>query len=53
VIIGCGAKNLALLQNQCKQSQLGKLVILITGKQYKKARIIVSNGGNILFAQQP
>jgi hypothetical protein len=29
---GCGAKNLALLQNQCKYSQLGKLINLITWK---------------------
>ena len=27
---GCGAQNLALLQYQCKPSQLGKLSILIT-----------------------
>jgi DNA gyrase/topoisomerase IV subunit A len=29
---GGGAKNLALLQNQCKLSQLGKLIIFITGE---------------------
>ena len=28
----CGAKNLALLQNQYKLSQLGKLIVLITRK---------------------
>ena len=33
---GCGAKNLALLQNQCKHSQLGKLIIFITEKMVHK-----------------
>ncbi len=47
------AKNLALLQNQCKPSQLGKLIIPITGKWYTKVRIIVSNCGNIIFAPEP
>ena len=35
----CGAKNLALFQNQCKHSQLGKLIIFITG-------IMVHKGNN-------
>ncbi len=30
------AKNLALLQNQCKPSQLGKLINLIAGKMAHK-----------------
>jgi hypothetical protein len=30
--MGYGAKNLALLQNRCKPSQLGKLIHLIPGK---------------------
>jgi hypothetical protein len=47
IAIGCGAKNLALLQNQYKPSQLGKLINLITRKWYTK--IIVSNCGNIIF----
>ena len=50
---GCGAKNLALLQNQCKPSQLGKLINLINGKWHTKVRIIVSNCRNIIFAPQP
>jgi len=29
---GCGAKNLALFQNQCKPSQFGNLIHFITGK---------------------
>jgi hypothetical protein len=41
-----------LLQNQCKPSQLGKL-ISSPGKRYTKARIIVSNYGNRIFAPQP
>jgi len=35
---GCGAKNLALLQNQCKPSQLGKLINLIAGKKVHKGK---------------
>ena len=35
---GCGAKSLALLQNQCKPSQLGKLINLITGKKVHKGK---------------
>ena len=35
---GCGAKNLALLQNQCKSSQLGKLINLINGKMAHKGK---------------
>ncbi len=35
---GCGAKDLALLQNQCKPSQLGKLIILITWKMIHKGK---------------
>jgi len=37
---GSGAKNLALLQNKCKPSQLqlGKLIILITGKKVHKGK---------------
>ena len=35
---GCGAKNLALLQNQCKSSQLGKLILLITGIMAHKGK---------------
>ena len=35
---GSGAKNLALLQNQCKHSQLGKLINLIKGKIIHKGK---------------
>ncbi len=35
---GCGAKNLALLQNQCKPSQLRKLINLIAGKKVHKGK---------------
>ena len=35
---GSVAKNLALLQNQCKPSQLGKLINLIAGKQVHKGK---------------
>ena len=33
-----GAKNLALLQNQCKPSQLGNLINLITDKMAHKGK---------------
>jgi hypothetical protein len=33
---GCGAKNMALLQNQCEHSQFGQLINLITGKIVQK-----------------
>jgi len=36
---GCGAKNLALLQNQCKPSRFGKLINQVSGK-------MVHNGKN-------
>src|SRR5665811_662020 len=35
---GCGAKNLALLQNQCKPSQLGNLSILLRDKITHKGK---------------
>jgi len=35
---GCVAKNLALLQNQRKHSQLGKLTTLITDKMVQKSK---------------
>ena len=47
---GSVAKNLALLQNQCKSSQLGKLINLIAENKYTKVKIIVSNCGNIIFS---
>ena len=52
-IYGYGAKNLALLQNKCKPSQLGKLIIPLTGKLVPKGKIVVSNSGNIIFVPQP
>ena len=36
--MGSGAKNLALLQNQCKHLQLGKLIIFITDKIVHKGK---------------
>ena len=35
---GSGAKNLALLQNQCKHSQLGNLINFITDKIVHKGK---------------
>ncbi len=35
---GSGAKNLVLLQNKCKPSQLGQLTILITWKMPYKGK---------------
>jgi hypothetical protein len=35
---GSGAKNLALLQNQCKPLQLGKLINLITWKMVHEGK---------------
>jgi hypothetical protein len=51
--MGCGAKNLALLQNKCKPLQSGKLIALITGEIDTEVKILVSNCGNIIFAPQP
>ena len=51
---GSGAKNLALLQNQRKHLQFGKLINLITRKMAHKGKNhIVSNCRNIIFAPQP
>jgi hypothetical protein len=36
--LGCGAKNLTLLQNECKPSQLEKLINLIAGKKIHKGK---------------
>ena len=35
-ILGSVAKNMAFLQNQCRPSQLGKLINLIAGKKVHK-----------------
>jgi hypothetical protein len=52
-IKGSGAKNLALLQNKCKPSQLGKLIVLTTGKIRHKGKNYSSKLRNIIFATEP
>ncbi len=37
-ICGYGTKNMSLLQNKCKPSQLGKLIIPLTGKLVPKGK---------------
>jgi hypothetical protein len=50
---GCGAKFLALLQNQHNILQLGKLINLIIKEITQKGKNFVSNCGNVIFALQP
>jgi len=52
-IVGSVAKNLAILQNQRKTSQIGYLYAINRSIMIQKAIVIAQKGSKIIFATEP